>query len=165
MDETLRWGSRPRATDDDRFPGSERDCDTFRASRAYTWRCARSFYFAAQALPRPKRDDVIRAWRIFGLHMGTAYQAKDDLLDEVVSEQLLGKPIGNDPKNGSRTYLELAYPHSVIATVPSVSAREDVDSAVLEFTERVVGAMQAVPERPAREQLEKLAASLAQRRP
>jgi phytoene/squalene synthetase len=62
-------------------------------------------------------------------------------------------------------YLKLAYPQSMIATVPSVSARENVDSAVLEFTERAVRAMQAVPEGPAREQLEKLAASLAQRRP
>ncbi len=116
------------------------------------------------ALVATSDKEVVRALRVFGLHIGMAYQAKDDLLDEVGSERALGKPTGNDLRNGKQTYLKLAYLRPGIETMTSVSAVDSVACTVTEFTERAVRALEAVPAGPARQHLEQLAASLAQRK-
>lgn len=43
----------------------------------------------------------------FGRHLGLAFQAKDDLLDEQSSPEVLGKPIGSDARNGKNTLVRL----------------------------------------------------------
>ena len=39
--------------------------------------------------------------------LGMAFQIQDDILDVVGSQELLGKPIGSDEKNGKQTYVSL----------------------------------------------------------
>jgi len=40
----------------------------------------------------------------FGLHLGIGFQLVDDALDFMAHEELLGKPVGNDVKEGKVTY-------------------------------------------------------------
>ena len=118
---------------------------------------------AIGALTATSDAGIIRALRVFGLHVGMAYQAKDDLLDAVGTEQVLGKPVGNDSKNGKQTYLRQAHPQQSSLTTSSVEAVGDVASTVWAFTERAIRALEGVPAGPAREHLRLLAASLAER--
>lgn len=53
-------------------------------------------------------DDAIAALARFGLSLGTAFQIVDDLLDLTGDEERLGKPVGNDIRNG-RCTLPLVY--------------------------------------------------------
>lgn len=53
---------------------------------------------------------LIDAAARFGLHLGFAYQATDDLLDAIGNEAVMGKSTGRDAQNGRQTYLTLAYP-------------------------------------------------------
>jgi geranylgeranyl pyrophosphate synthase len=92
----------------------------------------------------------------FGLNVGLAYQAQDDLLDHVGSEEFLGKPVGNDRKNGKHTYLtEPAAVPDVVGTVSKI---------VREHTQAAICTLEGLPETPARECLRGLALSLADRR-
>lgn len=43
----------------------------------------------------------------FALHLGLAFQIRDDMLDCVGSEAELGKPIGSDAQNGKSTFVTL----------------------------------------------------------
>lgn len=54
--------------------------------------------------------DRLRARR-FGMHLGLAFQARDDLLDSIGDEQALGKPIGSDADRALPTLLGLLGPH------------------------------------------------------
>lgn len=55
-----------------------------------------------------------QAYYLYGKHMGLAFQVIDDLLDIVGSPQLLGKPIGEDLRNGNLTApLLFALPESL----------------------------------------------------
>lgn len=40
-----------------------------------------------------------------GRNIGLAFQIQDDILDEISSEEVLGKPIGSDSKNNKQTYI------------------------------------------------------------
>jgi len=40
-----------------------------------------------------------------GRNIGLAFQIQDDILDEVSTEEVLGKPIGSDSKNNKKTYI------------------------------------------------------------
>ena len=43
----------------------------------------------------------------FALHLGMAFQIRDDMLDCVGSQEELGKPIGSDAQNGKSTFVTL----------------------------------------------------------
>lgn len=43
----------------------------------------------------------------YGLHLGMAFQIRDDMLDELSTEEELGKPIGSDRSEGKTTFLTL----------------------------------------------------------
>jgi len=47
----------------------------------------------------------VNALEQFGLHIGMAYQAQDDLLDAVGSAEGTGKSVGLDKRNGRQTFL------------------------------------------------------------
>lgn len=49
--------------------------------------------------------------RDFGLHLGLAFQARDDLLDQLGDEGALGKPVGSDQERALPTLLALLGPH------------------------------------------------------
>ena len=52
--------------------------------------------------------EIEEAMRLYGMHLGTAFQLTDDLLDYVADAQELGKNIGDDLAEGKAT-LPLIY--------------------------------------------------------
>jgi geranylgeranyl pyrophosphate synthase len=97
----------------------------------------------------------IEALRGFGVKLGMAYQVKDDLLEVTGREDLVGKRLGTDIRNGRRTYLTMAYPE--VDTVARAS------NIVSEFTVQALLDLQALPETWARMQLASIAEMLAGR--
>ena len=53
------------------------------------------------------RPEEVEALTAYGLHLGTAFQIVDDILDVVGNPRVLGKPVGTDLKEGSMTLLIL----------------------------------------------------------
>ena len=53
----------------------------------------------------PEKD--IELLSIIGENVGIAFQIKDDILDVVGSEEMLGKPVGSDERNNKVTYVNL----------------------------------------------------------
>ena len=53
-------------------------------------------------------DEEVRALRMFGMHIGRAFQIQDDLLDVMANEKDLGKRIGGDIVEGKKTFLLIA---------------------------------------------------------
>lgn len=51
--------------------------------------------------------DMLNAAKVFGYHLGLAFQIRDDILDIIGSEELLGKNIGSDICSGKNTYVKL----------------------------------------------------------
>jgi geranylgeranyl diphosphate synthase type II len=43
----------------------------------------------------------------FARHLGLAFQIRDDMLDEIGTQEELGKPIGSDVENGKSTFVSL----------------------------------------------------------
>jgi geranylgeranyl diphosphate synthase, type I len=97
------------------------------------------YKFAAAAgamlgLNCPDRDHpVVRALAEFASNCGTAFQLRDDILGIVGEEDILGKPVGSDIREGKRT---IVLQHA-LAAAPS----KDKD-----FLNRVVGNRSALPE-------------------
>lgn len=110
---------------------------------------------AIGALVATENANTVGSLRTFGLHLGLAYQAKDDLLDESGSVEMTGKPKGIDRRNGRSTYLTMAYPH--IDTVAVVR------STVEEETEKAMRALEVLPPTEARASLAALAGMLTER--
>jgi geranylgeranyl pyrophosphate synthase len=88
----------------------------------------------AAALLSPVDDDVVAAARKFGYKIGMAFQIIDDVLDFSSDPSILGKPVGNDLRQGTVTlpslyYLD-AYPNDL--TLISVIHRNGHTEADLE---------------------------------
>lgn len=49
----------------------------------------------------------IDAAGVFASHLGLAFQIRDDMLDEISSQEELGKPVGSDAENGKSTFVRL----------------------------------------------------------
>jgi geranylgeranyl pyrophosphate synthase len=101
-------------------------------------------------------DRIVRALAGFGLHVGMAYQAQDDLLDCAGDEAETGKSLGVDVQNGRGTYLTLAYP----AADPAVQ----ISGVVRAHTADALASLAQLPPSGARETLRELALSLVTRR-
>jgi geranylgeranyl pyrophosphate synthase len=110
---------------------------------------------AIGALVATENVNTVGCLRNFGLHLGLAYQAQDDLLDEHGNVELTGKPKGVDRRNGRLTYLTMAYPKVDTLTV--------VRSAVEEETEKALRALEMLPPTNARASLAALAGMLTER--
>jgi len=61
--------------------------------------------WAGGLLARGREDADVRALAEFGERAGTAFQLQDDVLGLVGSEEKLGKPVGNDLREGKRTLI------------------------------------------------------------
>ena len=61
--------------------------------------------WAGGLLARGGEDTEVRALAEYGERAGTAFQLQDDVLGLVGSEQKLGKPVGNDLREGKRTLI------------------------------------------------------------
>jgi len=92
---------------------------------------------------------VVDALGNFGLHLGLAYQAMDDLLDATGHESGTGKSVGMDVQNGRQTYLTLACRSSNQFTATW--------SVVTDHTTEALMALDAVPASIACDRLRDLA--------
>jgi len=72
-----------------------------------------------------------RALRAYGEHLGLAFQIVDDVLDFVSDEEMLGKPVGSDLRQGLVTlplcfFLEVESDHPAVRRVLQGDAFDDV---------------------------------------
>ena len=65
----------------------------------------------------PKED--IELLSIIGENVGIAFQIRDDILDVIGDEEVLGKPVGSDERNNKQTYVSIKGLEK---------AKEDVDA-------------------------------------
>jgi geranylgeranyl pyrophosphate synthase len=93
--------------------------------------------------------------RRYGLELGMAYQAKDDLLELTGTEERMGKRPGMDLRNGRTTFLTMAYPET-----DSTAA---VSSLIGEHTAAALRELECLRPTPARRELEMIARLLVQR--
>lgn len=100
-------------------------------------------------------ESVIRSFGRFGLYLGLAYQAKDDMLDETGTEATVGKSVGIDRRNGRKTFLTLVH--------PEVDTLGAVDALVRGYTEVACAALEPLRFTPEKEYLLGMARSLASR--
>ncbi|SFB79981.1 octaprenyl diphosphate synthase [Pseudoalteromonas denitrificans] len=71
---------------------------------------AKLFEAATQlsAIITEQDDNIVEAMRLYGMHLGTAFQLVDDVLDYNADQAILGKSIGDDLAEGKPT-LPLIY--------------------------------------------------------
>jgi geranylgeranyl pyrophosphate synthase len=129
-------------------------------------------------------EGQVAAAREYASHLGMAFQVVDDVLDYTGSADELGKPVGNDIREGTVTLpLILAArlsPAPIPAILASARERDDYGAVVLavrrsgaieralevadDHSRLAVAALEAFPDGPDREALAELAQSLPQRR-
>jgi len=129
-------------------------------------------------------DAQVEAARTYAMHLGIAFQVVDDVLDYRGSAEEMGKPVGNDIREGTVTLPLILAIQLSTAPMPAIlaSAREKDDfSAVVQavrrcgaleacleladgHTDDAVAALSAFPESAGRAGLTELAESLRQRR-
>lgn len=132
--------------------------------------------------------DVADDLGAYGLHVGMAFQIRDDLLDVLAREEDLGKPVASDVRAGKRTILYLHARAQATdaqqevldgafgdpdATDKEIAAVRDVfeetgavdhaQALVDEHTDQALEALESLPETPARERLAEVARWAAQR--
>jgi octaprenyl-diphosphate synthase len=133
--------------------------------------------------------EITEALAEFGYNVGMAFQIADDILDFVGEERTLGKPVGNDLREGKVTLpviyaLQRAAPEARAELAafyerPAPLASLDVERAcavirgaggfararehALEYQERAQAALLRVPASAAREALQRLAESVVDR--
>jgi octaprenyl-diphosphate synthase len=127
--------------------------------------------------------EVVNALESFGISLGTAFQIRDDLLDLVGDEDVVGKTLGKDLDNGKLTlplidYLVSASPTARGTALRCIEQRDAatlqrliVDSGVVRKTseraaaciEQAKAQLQHIPASPARELLETLADNVISR--
>ena len=91
----------------------------------------------------------LKALRGFGLNIGMAYQAQDDLLDAVGSVEQTGKSVGLDGRNGRDSFAS--------------RSPEKIERFVEQYTERAYDNLDMLPDSPHRNSLRHLAESLVGR--
>jgi geranylgeranyl pyrophosphate synthase len=98
---------------------------------------------------------IVDSLGTYGLHLGFAYQAMDDLLDAVGDEAVTGKSTGRDAHNGRETYLTLAY--------PTLDRFHATRSVIALHTHQALAALDKLSPSEARERLADLARTLRDR--
>lgn len=106
-------------------------------------------------------EDHVEALGTFGYNLGMAFQAKDDLLDAIGNEQMMGKPVSIDAKNGRNTYLTVA--NQAAASDDFAGVVSTAASLVDEYTNAACSSLELLPPTEGRELLTLLAESLTKR--
>ena len=112
------------------------------------------------AMVATSNDEHIRALGQFGFDLGMAFQAKDDLLDQMGDEAMLGKPVHADQRNGKMTYASLAAGKE---SEQGMAALASIEDHVVDLTRSACSALDVLPASPARENLKALAEALLAR--
>lgn len=140
----------------------------------------------AAALLSPVGEDVVMVARRFGYAVGMAFQIADDILDFTGNPFILGKPIGNDLRQGIITlptlyYLETHPNDPDIRAIINKEGGDDhqpdrlfaaifqngaIEKAMLDaegFVQRSLAALAALPDTPERQALAEIARSVVKR--
>lgn len=68
-------------------------------------------------------ENEVKLMEAIGSDVGLAFQIQDDILDITSTEEVLGKPIGSDEKNGKTTYVTLVGLDKAREDVAAISNR------------------------------------------
>ncbi len=141
----------------------------------------------AAALLSPVDDQAVSSARQFGYQIGMAFQIADDILDFTGDQAVLGKPTGNDLRQGEVTLPALCYLEAhqddpgLLRLIDGRSAAGDpglerlvseirqngaISQAVQEaeaFVQRGLSALASLPDTPERRALADLAGSIVHR--
>lgn len=79
-------------------------------------------------------DKCIDVMEQIGSDVGLAFQIQDDILDITSTEEVLGKPIGSDEKNGKTTYVTLVGLDKARSDVRDISERALNSLASMEYS-------------------------------
>jgi geranylgeranyl pyrophosphate synthase len=158
-------------------------------NRIYS-KTASLFETAAQsaALLSPNAGpEVIESMRLYGYHIGMAFQVVDDILDFTSDASALGKPVGSDLRSGIVTLPAILYAEAhpndpsaqdllagsciqdldrLDALIASVRASDAVSASHQEarrYVEIALEALNRIPACPERQSLEDLARYIVQR--
>ncbi len=141
----------------------------------------------AAALLSPADEEAVAAARKFGYEIGMAFQIVDDVLDFIGNQFALGKPIGNDLRQGIITLPTLYYfeAHPGDADVCAIMNREKDDlqrperlcasisqNGAIEksmreaecFVQRGLAALDTLPNTPERQALAEIAWQIVERK-
>jgi geranylgeranyl pyrophosphate synthase len=108
------------------------------------------------ALIASEEEQQVRCLRCFGMYVGMAFQALDDVLDVVGDEQIIGKPVGMDARNGRRTFVSLDYAGDDVVL--------DASDRATRYTDAACSSLDGLSSSPARDCLVLMAQSLLKRR-
>ncbi len=133
-------------------------------------------------------EDHIAAFRDFGYYLGMAFQIVDDILDFIGDEQVLGKPVGSDLRQGTITlpvfyFLNMGGDRNLIVQVFNEREKEKKDAALAraleairssqaidaareeawDFARKAQQVLDVVPETPYREALRDIATYVVER--
>jgi len=82
-------------------------------------------------------DKIVRAMRRFGYFAGMAFQITDDLLDYVSEEEVVGKPVGGDLRQGNLTlpalYADRNNSSSMLRTLVQKGVSDESVTTALQF--------------------------------
>jgi geranylgeranyl diphosphate synthase type II len=70
-----------------------------------------SLAFELGYLTCSSENDALKELKQMGEHIGAAFQVRDDLLDFVADEKVLGKDVGSDWRQRKKTYITIGYYH------------------------------------------------------
>lgn len=78
-------------------------------------------------------EEIMNICRLYAANIGLAFQIRDDILDVISTEEVLGKNIGSDAENGKTTFMsymsiEEAQKLVVDLTDEAINAVEKIDS-------------------------------------
>jgi geranylgeranyl diphosphate synthase type I len=144
--------------------------------------------WAGGLLARGVEDDAVRALAAFAERAGIAFQLQDDVLGLIADEATLGKPVGNDLREGKRTLIialgwarasdaeraELAAvlgnqqagpaeTAAATALLRRLGAIADVQALAAGYLDDALGHLAALPDTPALALLRELAARMVSR--
>ncbi len=144
--------------------------------------------WAGGLLARGMEDDAVRALATFGECAGIAFQLQDDVLGLTGCEQKLGKPVGNDLREGKRTLIiALAWPRAnetervqlaavlgnphaspdaiagATALLQRLGAIDDVQAMAHHHLDTALRHLDTLPDNDGRALLRELAATMVQR--
>ena len=135
---------------------------------------------SAAAMISPVDEPVIESMRLYGYHLGMAFQIVDDVLDFTGEQAEVGKPVGSDLLQGLVTLPAIFYaeahpddPDVICITNGCYSEHERMERLVqavrrsdgvsrslaeaTEYTEKAVGMLDGMPDGVERQALEDLA--------
>jgi geranylgeranyl pyrophosphate synthase len=156
----------------------------------FSWvsaKTARLFSTATEsgAILSQATEEVIEALRDYGHNLGMGFQIVDDVLDFIGEEDLLGKPVGSDLREGTMTLPSIlfveSYPEDklikciiedrdvenlalAVEKIRSSSVIDECLTLASEFCFRASRAVEKLSDNSARQSLLELAAYITQRR-